>query len=165
MTSTTSTAIAPPQITSFRECNISICSFSMSYYMYRIDLAPNIVFLAVFSVSFLGFLSIYLWTRRALSFSISLCLGLACEILGYLGRLMSWDNQWDETGFLMQICCLTIGPAFMSAGIYFCLKRIVLIYGPDNSRIRPDTYPRIVSTPITSWPSPLTRRHMLKTYR
>lgn len=147
MNSTTPTAPAAPLITNFRQCNESICPYNMSYYLYRIDLAPNIVFLSVFSISFLGFLSVYLWTRRALSFSLSLCLGLTCEMLGYLGRLMSWDNQWDENGFLMQICCLTIGPAFMSAGVYFCLKRIVLIYGPDNSRIRPDMYPRIVSTP------------------
>ncbi|ORY60619.1 uncharacterized protein BCR38DRAFT_526213 [Pseudomassariella vexata] len=61
---------------------------------------------------------------------------------------MSWHDQWAEGGFLMQIICLTIGPAFMMADIYFCLSRIVLIYGPENLRITPQ-----ISSPATSSPS------------
>jgi hypothetical protein len=44
--------------------------------------------------------------------------------------------------FLIQIICLTIGPAFLAAGIYFCLSRIVIAIGPQNSRIKPLSYPR-----------------------
>lgn len=43
----------------------------------------------------------------------------------------------------MQICCLTIAPAFMAAGIYLTLSRIVVTFGPENSRIKPLSYPRI----------------------
>lgn len=43
----------------------------------------------------------------------------------------------------MQIVCLTIAPAFLAAGIYLCLSRIVLTFGPENSRIKPLSYPRI----------------------
>ena len=43
----------------------------------------------------------------------------------------------------MQICCLTIAPAFLAAGIYLTLSRIVVTFGPDNSRIKPLSYPRI----------------------
>ncbi|TPX23572.1 hypothetical protein DIZ76_012906 [Coccidioides immitis] len=45
--------------------------------------------------------------------------------------------------FMIQICCLTIAPAFLAAGIYFTLSRIVTTFGADNSRIRPLWYPRI----------------------
>jgi hypothetical protein len=45
--------------------------------------------------------------------------------------------------FLIQIVCLTIGPAFLAAGVYLCLSRIVTTFGPENSRIRPLWYPRI----------------------
>lgn len=45
----------------------------------------------------------------------------------------------------MQIVCLTIAPAFMAGGIYLCLRRIVYAFGPENSRIRPESYTRIVS--------------------
>ena len=43
----------------------------------------------------------------------------------------------------MQIVCLTIAPAFMAAGIYLTLSRLVLTFGPSNSRLKPHLYPRI----------------------
>ena len=43
----------------------------------------------------------------------------------------------------MQIVCLTIAPAFMAAGLYLTLSRIVTTFGPENSRIAPLSYPRI----------------------
>lgn len=45
--------------------------------------------------------------------------------------------------FLIQIICLTIAPAFLAAGIYLCLSRIVSTFGIENSRIKPLSYPRI----------------------
>ncbi|KAL8767796.1 MAG: hypothetical protein Q9209_005790 [Squamulea sp. 1 TL-2023] len=42
----------------------------------------------------------------------------------------------------MQICCLTIAPAFLAADIYLTLSRIVVTFGPENSRIKPLSYPR-----------------------
>jgi hypothetical protein len=38
------------------------------------------------------------------------------------------------------LICLTIGPAFISASIYICLGRIVVVYGESISRLRPRTY-------------------------
>jgi len=81
--------------------------------------------------------------RRGLIFIVAFLFGLLCEIIGYAGRIMSWENQWDKNGFLTQIICLTIGPAFMSGGIYLCLRRIVTAFGPENSRIAPKWYTRI----------------------
>jgi hypothetical protein len=39
-----------------------------------------------------------------------------------------------------QIITLTIAPAFISAAVYLCLSRIVVVYGESFSRIRPRTY-------------------------
>jgi hypothetical protein len=41
------------------------------------------------------------------------------------------------------LICLTIGPAFLSASIYSCLGRIVIVYGESFSRLRPSTYSKI----------------------
>lgn len=133
--------------------DMAFCANVRSYYNYRISLPANAVFLALFSLSFLGFVAIYGATRKGLGFTIALLLGLACEIIGYAGRVMSWKNQWQENGFLIQIVCLTIGPAFLAAGIYLCLRRIVYAFGPENSRIRPELYTRIVSSPRPAPPS------------
>lgn len=44
---------------------------------------------------------------------------------------------------MIQICCLTVAPALLAAGIYFTLSRIVTVFGSENSRIPPKWYPRI----------------------
>ncbi|KAM0202358.1 hypothetical protein ACHAPI_001546 [Fusarium lateritium] len=113
------------------------------FYEYVIDLAPNVAFLAIFSVSLLGFLGVWIATRRGTAFNVAMILGLICEILGYVGRILSWQTPSYENAFLMQICCLTIGPAFMAAGLYLCLRRIVSAFGPGNSRLSPEYYTRI----------------------
>lgn len=38
------------------------------------------------------------------------------------------------------IVALTIAPAFLSAGIYLCLGRIVVVFSEDVSRVAPRTY-------------------------
>ncbi|KAI1101507.1 RTA1-domain-containing protein [Jackrogersella minutella] len=131
------------QAVSFKDCNADICPYEKSFYPYRIDLVPNAVFLTMFSLSLVGFLATFAFTRRGGIFTIPMALGLVSEIIGYAGRIMSWENQWSENGFLIQICCLTIAPAFLAAGIYLCIRRIVSAFGPDNSRIPPQYYTRI----------------------
>lgn len=120
-----------------------ICKDVPTNYHYSMSLSANVTFLVIFGLSFFGFLGVYVYTRRALAFTVALSLGLICEVLGYAGRIMGWINPWDSNGFLMQICCLTIGPAFMAAGVYLCLRRIVAVFGPENSRIPPTYYTRI----------------------
>lgn len=69
--------------------------------------------------------------------------GCVLEVLGYVGRIMSYTDPFNDYDFLIQICCLTIAPAFLAARIYLTLSRIVTTFGPDNSRIKPLPYPRI----------------------
>jgi hypothetical protein len=123
------------------------CPIESSYYYYRVDLAANVTFAALFGLSVLGFLLAFITTRRALAFTVAMLSGTILEVIGYAGRLMSWENQWSQNGFLIQIVCLTIAPAFMAAGLYLCLRRIVYTFGPENSRIKPETYTRLVSSP------------------
>lgn len=129
----------------FQNPKSQYCKDVPGYYQYTIDLAPNAVFLAIFTSSLIGFVITWIITRRGTAFNVALILGLICEVIGYAGRILSWQNRWSENGFLVQICCLTIGPAFMAAGIYLCLRRIVSAFGPENSRLPPEYYTRIVS--------------------
>ena len=124
----------------------SVCTVENSYYYYRVDEAANLVFAVLFGISLIGYLIAFGLTRRAFGFTVAMVCGTILEILGYAGRVWSWKNPWTENAFLIQIVCLTIAPAFMAAGIYLCLRRIVYAFGPENSRIRPESYTRIVST-------------------
>ncbi|KAK4225110.1 RTA1 like protein-domain-containing protein [Podospora fimiseda] len=107
--------------------------------------AANIAFAAIFSLSTISFLVTYFIVRRRRGtfFTVVMILGCITEVIGYVARVMSSDNPWQETGFLMQIVCLTIGPAFLAAGIYSCLAKLVLIYGESNSRLKAAWYTRI----------------------
>lgn len=129
------------------DCTIDTCPISSSYYYYRVSLPANAAFLALFAISLVGFLATYALTRRAFAFHFAMLSGVILEVIGYVGRIQSHQNQWGQTGFLMQIVCLTIAPAFMAGGIYLCLRRVVYAFGPENSRISPEAYTRIVSYP------------------
>jgi hypothetical protein len=67
-------------------------------------------------------------------------LGLGLEIAGYIGRVMAHNNPFSFNAFLIYIIFLTLGPAFLTAAIYLCLARIVVVYGETNSRFKPRTY-------------------------
>jgi hypothetical protein len=53
---------------------------------------------------------------------------------------MLHNSPFDNNDFLMYLITLTIAPAFMSASIYLCLSRIVMVYGAHLSRFHPRTY-------------------------
>ncbi|KAF5718925.1 RTA1 like family [Fusarium mundagurra] len=118
------------------------CVDDTGYYLYRIDLAPNAAFLAIFTASLIGFIVTWVFTRRGTAFNVAMILGLLSEIIGYSGRIASWYNRFYMHAFLTQICCLTMGPAFMAVSIYLCLRRIVSVFGPENSRLPPEYYTR-----------------------
>ena len=148
-------------ITNYRnQCTLDTCPLSDSYFAYRPSLAANALFLALFAFSLICFILQVLLSRRFIGFTIALVSGCVLEVVGYAGRLMSWKNPFDQVaspsfalvnhtdvrpqnGFLIQIVCLTIAPAFMAAGLYLTLSRIVRTFGPENSRIAPLSYPRI----------------------
>ncbi|RFU32420.1 hypothetical protein B7463_g3943, partial [Scytalidium lignicola] len=141
-------ALAPALVARARNrtlelCTIDTCPIATSYYFYRVSLAANAVFLVLFSISLISFICTFALTRRAFAFHVAMISGVILEVLGYVGRIMSWHDQWNENGFLMQIVCLTIAPAFLAGGIYLCLRRIVYAFGPENSRIKPESYTRI----------------------
>ncbi|KAK2048658.1 RTA1 like protein [Colletotrichum somersetense] len=121
----------------------SYCEGVPSYYMYRIALVPNVLFVVLFGLALLAFMATYAATRRGLAFNIAMSLGVITEVVGYAGRIMSWTNQWEEAGFMIQVIALTIAPAFLAAAIYLCIRQIVTAFEPKNSRIPPEWYTRI----------------------
>ncbi|KAF2179418.1 putative sphingoid long-chain base transporter RSB1 [Zopfia rhizophila CBS 207.26] len=125
------------------QCTLETCPLKLSYWGYRPSLAANAFFLALFGLSTLLFIGQGVLSKRFLGFTIAMVCGCALEVIGYVGRVMSYRNPFAENPFLIQIITLTIAPAFLAAGIYLSLSRIVLTFGPENSRIKPLSYPRI----------------------
>ena len=79
--------------------------------------------------------------------------GLGClgECLGYVGRIMMHSNPYSQGAFSLQIVLLIFSPAFLAAGIYLTLKHIVISFGPEWSRLKPNWYTYIfIACDITS---------------
>ncbi|KAK6353962.1 hypothetical protein TWF730_008382 [Orbilia blumenaviensis] len=123
-------------------CTIDTCPVSDSVYGYAPELAPNIVFLVLFSLSTIGFIVVGIW-KKTWGFFVAMSLGGLLEIVGYVGRVGGSSDPFNGLGgqsFIIQICCLTVAPACYAAGIYLCLARIVIAFGEEISRIKPRWY-------------------------
>ncbi|KAI4710584.1 hypothetical protein J4E89_005041 [Alternaria sp. Ai002NY15] len=120
-----------------------VCLKEWAYWGYQPSLATNIAFAALFGISTIAYLVQGIMGKRWLGFTVAMGTGCAIEVVGYIGRILAHADQFAENPFLIQIICLTIAPAFLAAGIYLCLSRIVTTVGPQHSRIKPLSYPKI----------------------
>lgn len=119
-------------------------------YGHFLDRSADLAFLTLFSVVLVGHTVAWITMVRRRShvtngFFFAMCLGLVCEIMGYAARLWSASDQFAFSPFFMQVCCLTMGPAFMAAALYLCMRRIVLCFPQVKSFIPARCYTRIVS--------------------
>jgi len=134
------------------------CPVEASVYSYQPSLGANAFFLAIYSTCACA--QLVLGIRfRTWTFMIALILGGLCEGLGYVGRILLALNPWDALGFKIQsecsityngitwqctdcliVCCLIMGPAFTTAGIYLTFKHFVLAFGQRYSVLAAHLY-------------------------
>ena len=81
-------------------CTLQTCPLADSYYDYLPNLGTNGAFLALFSLSLCGFILQVALSRRFLGFTIAMVSGCILEVLGYIGRIMSHHNPFNEVRFL-----------------------------------------------------------------
>lgn len=79
-------------------CTFTTCDIEDSFYKYRPSLAANAALTAIFAVSAAIFLIQGVTTRRFVGFTIAMVLGTAAEAVGYVGRILMWDNPWKQVG-------------------------------------------------------------------
>ena len=91
-----------PNPANFVNCTLEICPIITSYYNYRLNIGANAFFLAFFALALPYYVAVWFYTRRGIWFTQFMVIGLVAEIVGYAGRIISWKNQWDYIGFLIQ---------------------------------------------------------------
>jgi hypothetical protein len=121
-------------------CTLETCSVKIwGFIHYQPSTPGNALFLAIMIL--LGLAQLWLGIKYKSSwFCIAMLLGLLSEELGYISRILLHGDPFYRAYFLWYLICLTIGPVFIAAAIYFTLGRIVVIFGEETSRIRPRTY-------------------------
>lgn len=103
------------------------------------DLGGTVFLLALFALLFLANIPLGI-LRKTWGFMIGMVMGCGLEVAGYTGRFLQRTLPFEQTNFLLNIICLTIGPAFLTASIYLCLARIIVVYGKGNARFKPPLY-------------------------
>ncbi|TFA97688.1 Sphingoid long-chain base transporter RSB1 [Trichoderma ghanense] len=120
-------------------CNLHNCPVEWSIYGYRPSLAANVTFAVLFGLA--GVAHLYLGFRwRTWGFTIPVLIGCITEIIGYVGRIMLWDNPFSFNGFIIQIVTLTIAPVFYTASIYVTLSQSIMFLDPSLSRFKPQLF-------------------------
>ncbi|KAL8869413.1 MAG: hypothetical protein Q9174_004289 [Haloplaca sp. 1 TL-2023] len=115
------------------------CPVDATIYGYAPNLGANVFFAVIFGICLIA--QLYQNIKyRTWTYLVAMGFGCVGEVVGYAGRIIMHDNPWDETGFQMQICCLIIAPAFITAAVYLTLKHLVLTFGEEHSRIRARWY-------------------------
>lgn len=71
----------------------------LSYWSYLPSLAANGLFLGLFSLSLALFIVQSIFSKRFLGFTIAMVSGCILEIIGYIGRVMSWYNPFSEVSY------------------------------------------------------------------
>jgi hypothetical protein len=137
-------------------CTLALCPIEDSIFEYQPSLAANAVFIALFGITLIIHL-IQFFRWRTWFFSTAILWGCITEMIGYGGRIIMWQNPFSFPGFIMQIgelasssllpsrttlleieirshdlrsrhtVCITIGPAFYSAAIYFTLTQMSVL--------------------------------------
>ncbi|GKZ18429.1 hypothetical protein AbraIFM66951_000988 [Aspergillus brasiliensis] len=120
-------------------CKIDTCPLEWALVRYMPSLPGNALYLSLFLIMLL--VQIYQGVRcRTWSYLACMTGGLLLEVVGYGGRLMLHSNPFNFSAFLQYLICLTIGPAFITAAIYLCFGRVIMVYGEGFSRIKSRTY-------------------------
>ncbi|KAM0436719.1 hypothetical protein ACHAPT_002430 [Fusarium lateritium] len=120
-------------------CTLENCKIEWSLYGFRPSLAANVVFIALFGV--IGLVHAYLGFRwKSWGFMAGMLLGCLSEVVGYVGRVMMWDNPFSFNAFMIQIVCLTVAPVFYTASIYVTLSKTIIFFAPELSRFKPQLF-------------------------
>jgi hypothetical protein len=120
-------------------CTLTTCDLTLAHLDYLPSIGGNALFAAIFAGCFLVQLLLG-FKFRTWGFMAASTIGMMTEVIGYVARLMMHSNPFSKADFLMYLVTLTIAPAFLSAAVYLCLARIVVVYGEERSRFRPRTY-------------------------
>ncbi|KAH8695214.1 RTA1 domain protein [Talaromyces proteolyticus] len=126
-------------------CPLVLDGVQLSWVRYYPSLAGNVLFTAIFGLCLVLQL-FFAIQHKTWGFLVAMTIGLLLEIIGYVGRLLLRADMFSFSWFLMYLVCLTIGPAFFSAAIYLTLSRLIIIYGRDKARFRPQIYTYVFIT-------------------
>lgn len=80
-------------------CNWNTCPLSESYWGYRPSLGANDTFLVLFGISTLVFVGQGFLNKAWLGFTIAMVCGCLLEVIGYIGRVLAYNDGFSEVRY------------------------------------------------------------------
>lgn len=105
------TLVANPDL-----CTKETCDLNMASFLYLPSLPGNAALTAIFAILLIGQIG-YGIKYKTWGYMTAMIFGLFLEIIGYIGRIMLYNNPFNGDAFLMYLITLTIAPAFMTASV------------------------------------------------
>ena len=139
-----------PDVPEWCESVTPECPVEGTIYGYTPSLGANAFFAGFFGLALI--FQLYFGIRhKTWTYMIAVSLGCLAECVGYIGRVMMSNNPYNDIGFQVQIVLLIFAPAFLAAGIYLTLKHVVIQFGEEWSRLRPNWYTYVfIACDVTS---------------
>ncbi|KAL6871214.1 RTA1 like domain-containing protein [Trichoderma novae-zelandiae] len=106
-------------------------------------LAPNALFVNLFTIIFLIQLVLTIRFWRFYGYAIGMLGGLLLELLGYVAKVQLSRNRANKNGYIMYIIGLTLGPTFLSSSLYLGISALQKHY--PAARVK-HTTPGLFST-------------------
>jgi hypothetical protein len=86
----------------YANCTVSACPIELSVYGYRPSLPFSSTLIALYGL-FIA-IQIFLGVRyKKWGFMAAMIMGCIAEIIGYIGRILYYNNPWQGSGFIIQI--------------------------------------------------------------
>lgn len=142
-------------------CTVDTCPLILSFWNYQPDVPLNAAFGGLFGAFALAVLLLGIYVRKFRTYTAVIFVGEIMEVFGFVARVYAHAYPFSDVcdtntslpavhrltplqiAYIMQMVCLTLAPAFMAAGIYFSLQRLVLTFSGELSRIPPLWIPRV----------------------
>lgn len=77
-------------------CTYDTCPLDASYWGYRPSLGANLAFLILFGISTLGYVAQGFLNKAWLGFTIAMVCGCVLEVIGYVGRVLAYNDGFTE---------------------------------------------------------------------
>lgn len=119
--------------------NLKALADDENLYGYDVNLAANVIFTVLFGILLLVHFGYMTWLRFWY-FGVCFFCGCGLEFAGYLARALAHTDNTEPNYFLCQIITLTIAPAFIMAGVYYLLGKLVVVHGRQYSMLKPVWY-------------------------
>lgn len=97
------------------------------FYVYNPSLVWNSLFTAVMGLALLTHIAQMFYFRNSYWFSVCFILGIICELIGYIARLVSHNNVTNMSIYVCQATTLVFAPVFIMAGIYYLLAQMIVV--------------------------------------